>query len=162
MSKNRRLYYATGKVVHVEKEEKKSFVAPSAYIQLYHGAYEAMSFFSIKRTYAFLFFVIEKTKNGIYQSSAVSCEEFSQSQQQYLNQAVSLRQYAKLLKELTQRKILVKKSRGIYLINPYLFWKGSCKSREEVLIQIEKSGEKEKYVIDLPKKATIAVAKGSQ
>lgn len=145
------------KRVYFETEEQKItrtkgwIEYDTDFTQIYHSFQKLINKFKSVSEMAILFYYCtECNKNGMISTSEDDYNKFIKRNTELGGESINRATFTKCIRNLTENKILIKSTRGVYQLNPLLIWNDSITSRKEYIDNIIESEEpvKTKYLIE--------------
>jgi hypothetical protein len=107
------------------------------FTQLYHSFQKvAAKFKSVSEMCILLHFCRVASSHGVITTSNRDYDIFIKEHLAMGGASVNRFTFSKAVKNMTDNKILVKVSKGIYQLNPLLIWNDSLQNRKEVITEI--------------------------
>lgn len=110
------------------------------FTQFYHSFQKLIvKFKSIAEVSVLFHYCMECDKGGMITTSEADYNKFIKKQEEIGGHPINRITFAKCIRNLTDNKIFIKVSRGVYQLNPMLIWNDSIEKRKEVIEDISHS-----------------------
>lgn len=134
----KRMYFETEQVITTRTKGYIEY--ETNFTQLYHSFQKvATKFKSVSEMCILLHYCREATNNGIITTNEQDYNKFIDEHLRMGGASINRVNFSKAIKNMTDNKVLVKMSKGVYQLNPLLIWNDSIESRKEIITDISKA-----------------------
>jgi hypothetical protein len=145
----KRMYFETEQVITTRTKGYIEY--ETNFTQLYHSFQKvATKFRSVSEVCILLHYCRVASNKGIITTNEQDYDKFIDEHRRMGGDSISRINFSKAIKNMTDNKVLIKLSRGVYQLNPLLIWNDSVESRKEIIEDISKTEEpiKTQYLLN--------------
>jgi len=132
------MYFETKQVVTTRTKGYIEY--ETNFTQLYHSFQKvATKFKSVSEVCILLHYCREANNKGVITTNEKDYDKFICEHIQMGGNPINRINFSKAIRNMSDNKVLIKLSRGVYQLNPLLIWNDSVESRKEIIEDISKT-----------------------